>query len=78
MRRCVIVGGAELGEPGEIRAYLREDDFLIYCDSGLRHETALGRAPDLIVGDFDSHENPHAAIETIVLPHVKEDRKSVV
>ena len=73
MRRCVIVGGAELGRPEEIRAYLRGDDFLIYCDCGLRHEAALGRAPDLIVGDFDSHENPHAAAETIVLPHEKDD-----
>ncbi len=76
MRRCVIVGGAELGEPGEIRSYLRGDDFLIYCDSGLRHERALGRAPDLIVGDFDSHDDPHAAVETIVLPHVKDDTDS--
>jgi thiamine pyrophosphokinase len=76
MRRCVIVGGAEIGRPEEIRRYLREDDFFIYCDCGLRHEPALGRAPDLIVGDFDSHENPHAAIETIVLPHVKDDTDS--
>ena len=76
VRRCVIVGGAELGRPEEIRAYLRGDDFLICCDSGLRHESALGRAPDLIVGDFDSHDDPHAAIETIVLPHVKDDTDS--
>ena len=76
MRRCVIVGGAELGREEEIRGYLRGDDFFIYCDSGLRHERALGRAPDLIVGDFDSHDDPHAAIETIVLPHVKDDTDS--
>ena len=76
MRRCVIVGGAELGRDEEIRAYLRGDDFFVYCDCGLRHETALGRAPDLIVGDFDSHEDPHAAAETIVLPHVKDDTDS--
>ena len=76
MRRCVIVGGAELGREEEIRGYLRGDDFFIYCDSGLRHERALGRAPDLIVGDFDSHEDPHAAAETIVLPRVKDDTDS--
>ncbi len=76
MRRCVIVGGAELGPAEEIRAYLRGDDFIVYCDSGLRHRDALGRAPDLIVGDFDSHDDPHAAAETIVLPHVKDDTDS--
>lgn len=76
MRRCVIVGGAEISRPGEIRACLREDDFFVYCDSGLRHMAALGRQPDLIVGDFDSHENPHSAVETIVLPHEKDDTDS--
>ena len=73
MRRCVIVGGAPIEKAEEIRPYLRDDDYMIYCDCGLRHVKALGRAPELIVGDFDSHENPHAAIETIVLPHEKDD-----
>ena len=73
MSRAVIVGGAEIRRCGSVRAYLREDDFFIYCDSGLRHMAALGRDADLIVGDFDSHENPHAAVETIVLPHEKDD-----
>ena len=73
MRRCVIVGGADIGRPEEISAYLREDDYMVYCDCGLRHVSSLGRKPDLIVGDFDSHDNPHAATETIVLPHEKDD-----
>ena len=29
--------------------------------------------PNLIVGDFDSYENPHLDIETIVLPREKDD-----
>lgn len=73
MRRCVIVGGADIGQYDRIRAYLREDDFCICCDSGLRHREGLGIVPDLIVGDFDSHENPHLEIETIVLPCEKDD-----
>lgn len=73
MRRCVIVGGADIGRAEEIRGYLQEDDYMIYCDCGLRHVSALGREPDLIVGDFDSHDNPHSATETIVLPHEKDD-----
>ena len=76
MRRCVIVGGAPIERAEELRAYLRADDYMVYCDCGLRHEKALGRAPDLIVGDFDSHEDPHAAAETIVLPRVKDDTDS--
>ncbi len=77
MRRCVIVGGADIGRYDRVRSYLREDDFLICCDSGLKHRAGLGVVPDLIVGDFDSHENPHLDIETIVLPCEKDDTDTV-
>lgn len=77
MRRCVIVGGADIERYDRIRARLREDDFFIYCDSGLKHRAGLGIIPNLIVGDFDSHENPHLDIETIVLPCEKDDTDTV-
>ncbi|MBO7354009.1 MAG: thiamine diphosphokinase, partial [Lachnospiraceae bacterium] len=73
MKRCVIVGGASIASPAYIKGFLREDDFMIFRDCGLRHTEALGRRPDLIVGDFDSYENPHSGIQTIVLPHEKDD-----
>ena len=73
MRRCVIVGGAGILDYRYLRTQLRGDDFFILCDSGLRHMTALGIRPDLIVGDFDSHQNPHMDVETIVLPCEKDD-----
>lgn len=77
MRRCVIIGGADIGRYDRVRSYLREDDFCICCDSGLKHRAGLGVTPDLIVGDFDSHENPHLDIETIVLPCEKDDTDTV-
>ena len=73
MKRCVIVGGAPIERYDRIKSLLRGDDYLIYCDSGLKHMEALGRQPDLIIGDFDSHERPETDIETIVLPTVKDD-----
>ena len=72
-RRCVIAGGAEIGDYSKIRERLAEDDYFIFCDSGLNHADPLGVSPDLIVGDFDSHENPHSDVETIVLPRRKDD-----
>ena len=42
MRRCVIVGGADIGDYPLIRRKLREDDFFVFCDSGLSHMDALG------------------------------------
>ena len=37
----------------------------------------LGVAPDLIVGDFDSHPRPALDAETIVLPREKDDTDTV-
>lgn len=77
MKRCVIIGGADISQYERVRTYLREDDFYICCDSGLRHRAGLGIAPDLIVGDFDSHDDPHLDIETITLPCEKDDTDTV-
>ena len=77
MMRCVIVGGAEIGNYDRIREMLRYDDYMICCDCGLAHMEGLARQPDLIVGDFDSYENPEMNVETIVLPCEKDDTDTV-
>ena len=77
MKRCVIVGGADISDYKHIRSCLCEDDFFVFCDSGLKHLDMLDVQPDLIVGDFDSHENPHMNVETIVLPCEKDDTDTV-
>ena len=77
MNRCVIVGGADINNYGFIREQLRGDEFVIYCDSGLKHLEHLRAKPSLIVGDFDSHENPCLNVETIVLPCEKDDTDTV-
>ena len=76
-KRCVIVGGADINNYEYIKSELNDDDFLIFCDCGLRHMTPLEVRPSLIVGDFDSHENPHLDVETIVLPCEKDDTDTV-
>lgn len=75
--RCVIVGGADINNYGFIREKLRAEDYVIFCDSGLKHLEGLQVTPNLIVGDFDSHENPHLDAETIVLPCEKDDTDTV-
>lgn len=77
MKRCVIIGGAEITRYEQVKSYLHPGDFVIYCDSGLRHRAALGLAPDLIVGDFDSHPDPRLPVETITLPREKDDTDTV-
>ncbi len=68
VKRCVIVGGADIGNYEYIRKQLGKDDFIIFCDCGLRHQIGLDVKPSLIVGDFDSYTKPTADIETITLP----------
>ena len=77
MKRCVVVGGADINNYEYIRGCLREDDYLVFCDSGLKHIDSLGVKPNLIVGDFDSYDNPNLDVETIVLPCEKDDTDTV-
>ena len=77
MKRCVIVGGAEIRTYERVRSYFRPDDFFIYCDCGLRHQAGLRAEPNLIIGDFDSHARPVTDTETIVLPVKKDDTDTV-
>lgn len=77
MKRCVIVGGAGINNYDYIRSRLCADDYIVFCDSGLRHFEPLQVKPSLIVGDFDSHDNPHLDVETIVLPCEKDDTDTV-
>ena len=77
MKRCVIIGCADIHNYDRVRSYLRPEDFCIYCDSGLYHQERLCAYPDLIVGDFDSHPKPESTAETIVLPTVKDDTDTV-
>lgn len=76
-RRCVIVGGADISDYSRIRGYLDCDDYVIYCDSGLRHMDGLGALPSLIIGDWDSYDDPHMDVETITLPVAKDDTDTV-
>ena len=77
MKRCVIVGGAGINNYDYIRGRLCADDYIDFCDSGLRHLEPLQVKLSLIVGDFDSHDNPHLDVETIVLPCEKDDTDTV-
>lgn len=79
--RCVIVGAAQITNHQKIRSLLSpQSDFYIFCDGGLDHEKQLGVKPNLIIGDFDSHEKPnieengeYPETKIIALPREKDD-----
>lgn len=78
--RCVIVGAGPIENYIRTREYLKEDDFFIFCDGGLRHRAGLGVRPDLIIGDFDSFSEAEARADgapMVVLPREKDDTDTV-
>lgn len=81
MSRAVIVCGAKIKDYEFVSKCFKAGDFFIYCDSGLVHEdhfmSPVDTSAKLIVGDFDSHVNPNRDVETIVLPHEKDDTDSM-
>jgi thiamine pyrophosphokinase len=54
MTRVIIFANGELPNLEKARILLHEDDFIIAADGGTRHALALGRTPNVIVGDLDS------------------------
>ena len=75
--RCVIIGGAEIRDYRLMRSYFHDDDFVIYCDCGLKHVDGIGIPPSLIIGDFDSHPKPENTDNVITLPVVKDDTDTI-
>ncbi len=77
-KRCVIISAGEIHNYVRARAFLRDDDFFIFCDAGLSHAGGLGVKPDVVVGDFDSCEPGDLEwwkerCEIIQLPREKDD-----
>lgn len=77
MKRCVIIGGAEIKNYALMRKYFRPSDFVIYCDCGLKHRENLKVPADLITGDFDTHAIPEDKSNVIILPRVKDDTDTI-
>ena len=76
-RRAVVIAGGEINSYERIRSFFMPGDYYIFCDSGLVHKEKLLVEPDLIIGDFDSHERVETESETIILPEKKDDTDSI-
>ncbi len=56
--RCVILCAAPMDEPQAVAQLLREDDYILAADGGLRLARALGVTPSAMIADLDSADSP--------------------
>ncbi len=70
--RCVIFSGAEIDDCKLVASYLRNGDFVICADSGLRHAEKMNITPNLIIGDFDSFGEIPDGKNVVILPCEKD------
>jgi thiamine pyrophosphokinase len=79
MNRIIIFANGELPDLNKARSLLREDDYIICADGGIRHARALDLQPDLIIGDMDSAEQEQlqelkaADVLVEIFPHDKDE-----
>lgn len=70
--KCVIISGAPESSIDYYYKYIN-DSYIICADSGYVKCRALGIAPDLIIGDFDSSVVPDCKCDVIHLDVRKDD-----
>ena len=76
MKKCYIICG---GPEPCMSAEISEGAFIICADSGYDKALQAGTKPDLILGDFDSLENPLPDnIETMRSPVHKDDTDTML
>jgi thiamine pyrophosphokinase len=56
--RAIVLANGELHHPESVLGLIREGDYIIAADGGVYHCIRLGIKPHLVVGDFDSLNEP--------------------
>lgn len=71
--RAVIIGNGCIGDYARAKTYIKEGDFVICADGGIRHAVKMGIKADLLIGDFDSSDTSYKdAVKSMVYPTRKD------
>lgn len=71
--KCIILGASDISDYKRVSKFVKQDDFIICADGGIKHLNPLGITPDVIIGDFDSWEGKIPYENKIVHPKEKDD-----
>ena len=69
--KAVIIGNGTLTDYDKLKRYAENADIVLCADGGYKHAEAAGIKIDLVMGDFDSSEEP-GHIKKCVFPTHKE------
>lgn len=56
--RAVVIGNGDIKNYEYIKSRIKDSDFIICADGGIRHIKPLGVSADVAIGDFDSAKKP--------------------
>jgi thiamine pyrophosphokinase len=79
MTRILIFANGVLPDARKARSLIQPGDFIICADGGTRHALAMGLAPGLVIGDFDSlgldesEKAERAGAQIVQFPHDKNE-----
>ena len=69
---CYIFGASEIKDYEYYKNVINKDSYVICADGGIKHLNRLEIVPDVIIGDFDSSDEPSDK-NKIVYPKEKDD-----
>ncbi len=71
--KVTIIAGAPDQNTEFLKQSVDRESFIIAADSGYLNCISAGIVPDMIIGDFDSSEQPNVDTEVLTFPSVKND-----
>lgn len=76
MKQAVLLAAGPILHPESLN--IPPEAFLVCADGGYRYAQALGRKPDLILGDFDSAPSPETSVPKLTFPVEKDDTDTML
>lgn len=69
----LIIAAGESKNPSKLLEFANAADYIICADAGYHHAKSVGITPDILIGDFDSMDEPSDFGKKVKLPREKDE-----
>ena len=73
MKNILIICAGDNKNKNKLIEYAEKSDYIICADGGYEHAVSVGIVPDILVGDFDSLNEPEDFLLKVRLPKEKDE-----